>query len=33
MADPTIIDALSATLVVQYGVEIDPNIVSKIPSS
>lgn len=31
MADnPTIIDALSATLVVEYGVEIDPNIVSKI---
>lgn len=29
--DPTIIGALSATLVVTYGVEIDPNIVSKIP--
>jgi len=29
--NPQIIDALTATLVVQYGVEIDPNIVSKIP--
>ncbi len=32
MADePTIIDAISATLAITYGVEIDPNIVSQIP--
>ena len=29
--DPTIINALTATLTFDYGVQIDPNIVSKIP--
>lgn len=29
--DPTIISSLSATLAIEYGVEIDPTIVTKIP--